>query len=118
MRYATFAMNTAFLIARCVAGAMALYATAKHPYNFYVLTRWALFIVCFWGVWMCWRGVRASLVPAYIAIGVIFNPFLPFHFARSTWQAFDMLAGIVLLASVVITQTVNLQKPEDMDTSR
>lgn len=106
MRYATFTMNPAFLIARCGAVAMAFCATARHPYNFYILTRWSLFLVCFWAVWMSWRRPWSWLVPAYIAIGVIFNPFLPFHFARSTWQVFDVLAGIILLASVVITQAV------------
>lgn len=121
MQYATFAMNTAFLIARCGASAMALYATARHPYDFYVLTRWSVFAVCCWGVWIEKdteiRSVRALPVPAYLAIGVIFNPFLPFHFARSTWQFVDVLAGIILMASVVVTQIVKQQKPREFHTA-
>lgn len=95
-------MRIAFLIARCLAGIIALWAIAKHPYNFYVFTRWTVFLVCCWGLWICRPRVWPSFAPAYIAVGVFFNPLLPFHFQRSTWHILDAIAGIVLLASVVL----------------
>lgn len=95
-------MIFAFSVARFAAGAIALYAISKHPYNFYVLTRWVVFLVCCWGFWICRSRIWPSFAPAYIAIGLVFNPLLPFHFQRSTWQVLDAAAGVALLASLVL----------------
>jgi hypothetical protein len=101
------ASNVVFLVARCLAGAFALYAIAKHQYNFYVLTRWIVFLVCCWGFWACRSRVWPSFAPAYVAIGLLFNPIFPFHFQRSTWQVLDAVAGIVLLASVPLHRSTH-----------
>lgn len=98
-------MSRAFFIVRCVAAGFALYATAKHSYNFYVLTRWVVFLTCCWGLWLGRSRFWPSFAPAYIAVGLIFNPILPFHFTRSTWHTLDIAAGAVLLASLVFTST-------------
>ena len=93
-------MNRAFFIARCLAGAIALYAIASHPYNAYIFTRWTVFLVCCWGVWLCRNRMWRSFAPAYLGVGVLFNPLLPFHFQRSTWQLLDAAAALVPLASL------------------
>lgn len=100
-------MNPAFAVARFIAGALALYAIAKHPYNFYVLTRWVVFVVCCWGFWTCRNRVWPSFAPVYVAIGLLFNPLLPFHFHRSTWQIFDAITGIALLASLALPRSAH-----------
>lgn len=94
-------MSRAFFIARCVAAGFALYATAKHPYNFYVLTRWVVFLTCCCGLWLNRSRLWPSFAPAYAAVGLIFNPILPFHFTRPTWHTLDIAAGAVLLASLL-----------------
>jgi Family of unknown function (DUF6804) len=93
----------AFVLVRCIAAALALYATAKHPYNFYVLTRWVVFLVCCWGLWLSREHIWPSFAPDYIVVGLIFNPLLPFHFSRSTWHTLDIAAGALLLLSVALT---------------
>lgn len=95
-------MNRAFFAARCAVAVVALYAIAKHPYNYYVLTRWAVFLVCCWGLWQSRTRLWASFAPAYFGLALLFNPILPFHFQRATWQVFDALAGVVLLVSLAI----------------
>ena len=95
-------MSRAFFIGRCLAAGIALYAIAKHPYNFYVLTRWTVFLVCCWGVWLSRSHMWPSFAPAYVVVGVVFNPLFPFHFQRPTWQVLDATAGIVLLASFAL----------------
>ncbi len=92
--------RTGFILASCLAAGVAFWATGKHPYNFYVLTRWLVFLTCCWGVWLhCERG-WVWFAPGYVIMGLIFNPILPFHFRRSTWQVLDIAAGVVLLASL------------------
>lgn len=100
-------MSPAFFIARCIAGAIALSAIAKHPYNFYVFTRWAVFLVCCWGFWLSRHRMWPSFAPAYIVVGVVFNPLLPFHFQRETWQVVDAAAGIILLASLALHRSTH-----------
>ena len=87
----------AFIVARCAAAALAFYATGRHPYNVYILTRWVLFLTCCWGVCVALRSSRRWFTLAYVAIALVFNPILPFHFRRSTWQKLDITAGVALL---------------------
>ena len=96
--------RAAFVIARCVAAGFALYATAKHPYNFYVLTRWVVFLTCCCGLWLNRSRLWPSFAPAYAVVGLVFNPVLPFHFTRSTWHTLDIAAGAILLASLLLDQ--------------
>ena len=98
-------MSRAFFIARCVAAGFSLYATAQHSYNFYVLTRWVVFLTGCWGLWLGRSRFWPSFAPAYIAVGLIFNPILPFHFTRSTWHTLDIAAGAVLLISLFFDST-------------
>ena len=95
--------TTVFILARCVAAGLAFYATAKHPYNFYVLTRWIVFLTCCWGLWELRERIWPSFAPVYVAVGLIFNPILPFHFHRTTWHTLDIAAGALLLLSVGFT---------------
>ena len=101
----TPSIRIVFIVARCLAAALAFYATAKHPYSFYILTRWVVFLTCCWGLWLGRGRFWPSFAPAYIAVGLVFNPILPFHFHRSTWQTLDIAAGIKLLVSLAFTPT-------------
>ena len=96
----TFA-SPAFIIARCIAAGFAFYATARHPYIFYLLTRWVVFFTCCWGVVFCSRRFWTSAAPAYILGGIIFNPLLPFHFTRGAWHILDIAAGALLLLTLL-----------------
>lgn len=93
-------VRIAFILVRCLAAALAFYAAGKHPYNFYILARWAVFLVCFWGLWLCRGRIWPSFAPAYFGVGLIFNPLLPFHFRRSTWHTLDIAVGIILVMSL------------------
>jgi hypothetical protein len=93
-------VRIAFIVLRCVAAALVFYAIGNQPYSFYLLTRRVVFLTCCSGIWLCRRSFWTSFAPAYIAVGLVFNPVLRFHFHRSTWQALDIAAGIVLLLSV------------------
>lgn len=97
----------AFIAVRCAAAALAFYATGRHPYNVYIFTRWAVFLACCWGIWQLRNRIWESFAPAYIAIGIIFNPLRPFHFAPATWHNLDVAAGVVLLASLVFQKNAS-----------
>lgn len=100
-------LNATFLIARCFAAALAIYAIGKHPYNFYVLTRWVVFLVCCWGFWLSRHRRWSSFALTYFVVGAVFNPLFPFHFQRTTWQVIDATVGIILLASLALHRSTH-----------
>ena len=103
----------AFVIARCVAAGLALWATDKHPHSFYVVARWVVFATCCCGLWLNRSRFWPSFAPAYGVVGLFFNPFLPFYFARSTWHNLDIAAGVILLASLAFHDSPNTSNRND-----
>lgn len=100
-------VRIAFILVRCLAAVLTFYATGKHPHNFYILTRWTVFLACCWGLWLCRGRIWPSFAPAYFAIGLIFNPLLPFYFQRSTWRTLDIAVGLILVVSLAFSPAPN-----------
>src|SRR4051794_5667447 len=90
-----------FIVLRCVAAGCAVAATARHPITFYVSVRWVVFLTACLGVFLARRRLWPSFAPLYIATAVIFNPLIPFHFARATWHNLDFAAAVLLAASIL-----------------
>lgn len=102
-----------FMLACCIAAGYAFYATGRHPYHFYVTTRWIVFLTCCWGVVRCVRRLWPSFAPAYALVGIVFNPLVPFHFARATWHNLDIAAGVILLASLAFHNSPKKSNHDD-----
>lgn len=92
-----------FAIGRIFAAFLCFAAVAKHPYNFYTLTRWVVFAVCCWGLTLAQKRSVPFVALGYAAIGILFNPIFPFHFSRETWRPLDIAAGVLLLASLAFS---------------
>ena len=97
----------AFVLLRVIAAATALWAIDRHPYNYYILTRWIVCGVCCVGLSMCRFRPRPNFVLPYLALAILFNPFAPFRFTRDTWQPLDAIAGIILAVSLIQKPTSN-----------
>lgn len=72
----------------------------RHPYSYYILTRWVVFLSCCWGILLLRDRLLPSFAPLYAIVGVVFNPLFPFHFTRGTWHNIDIAAAAVLLISL------------------
>jgi uncharacterized membrane protein len=73
-------------------------------YDFFVLLR---FIVCVSGIYLAWLAYKTKQekwIWIYGIIAVLFNPFLPLHFGRSTWAIIDIATAIFLIISIFIFQ--------------
>ena len=90
-----------------LAAALAFYATAKQPYNFYIFTRWMVFLTCCWGLWLGRKRLWPSFAPGYFVPGLLFNPVLPFYFTRAHWRSLDIAAGVILLISLAFHRNPN-----------
>jgi hypothetical protein len=103
-QYRLQCIRLGFISARCVAAGFAFWATARHPYRFYILSRWAVFLTCCWGIYLFRRRLWPSTALVYFAIGLVFNPLSPLIFARSTWHNLDVIAAVILLATLAFSR--------------
>jgi uncharacterized membrane protein YccC len=74
-----------------------LAAAGSQPYTFYTLTRWVVFLVSCFGFYFTLEFKPNGLKMGFVVIGVLFNPLIPLHFKRDTWQIVDILAGVALV---------------------
>jgi len=43
----------------------------------------------------------------FAVIAILFNPFLPVHLSRQSWEVYDLAAAGVLLLSVFLLKSAN-----------
>jgi|SRR3989338_614057 len=70
------------------------------PYGFFTLLRFA---VCFSATYVAWLSYESQYEKWAWILGimaVLFNPFIPIHFARDTWRLIDLIAGIFWIALI------------------
>jgi hypothetical protein len=90
------------LIPCIIAAIMLLLALAPWPYGYYQLLR---FVVCGVAIYVAfiaynWHKTWATCLFGFIAI--LFNPLAPIHLSRETWQAIDVICGIIFIAVAII----------------
>jgi hypothetical protein len=87
------------------------------PYDFFVFLR---FVVCASAVYLAWLAYKEKQekrIWAYGIVAVLFNPFFPLHFGRSTWVIIDIVTSIFLIASAFLFKPINkeIENSEDDD---
>lgn len=73
---------------------------AKWPYGFYTLLR---IVVCGSSLYIAFSAATLNKklwVWIMGATAVLFNPLIPIHLHRSTWQAIDFIAAVVFAVSL------------------
>lgn len=79
-------------------GIFLLGALGSWPYAYYQLLRWVVCGVGAYTAYMAYESGRTSWAWVFGVIAVLFNPIVPFYFARDTWQVLDLVAAIPFLA--------------------
>lgn len=101
-----FLVRRPHLIPAAIAAVMLLLAVCKWPYAYYQIMRWVVSAAGVFVAWKGWTFKQTWAIWAFGFIAVLFNPLVPFHINRNTWQVLDMLA-----AAAFITVTVALIRP-------
>jgi len=101
--------NKTALTVGCVLAAIFAFVAAAggHPYSFYTTTRWVIFLVCCWGWYQNLESSPKGINFAFIVIGVLFNPFIPFRFKRDIWQVIDVITAITIIATTFVMNNKN-----------
>lgn len=91
-----------------IPGTMLILAIFRHPYIYYQVLRWIVFLSCGYflqnlrtlpPIDMCLFQMkhRDKLLIILAIIAIIFNPIAPFHLTRSIWAILNVIAGIFML---------------------
>ena len=98
------------LILRFVSSIMLLLALGYHPYSYYIMLRWVVFVSSFYSVWVLSKlGRQKRWTIFFLISGVLFNPIIPIHLSRSIWQPIDVIFAIIFLISLVIKPSINYE---------
>lgn len=95
------------LVVRGIAGLMLLIALGDQPYSYYQLLR---IIICGASIFLVWYFIQVKiewLGWLFIVPAILFNPILPIYMDKTTWQLWDLVFGVVFLASLL---TFNSEK--------
>lgn len=79
-------------------------ALGEHPYSYYQLLRWVVSISAFYRAYQLHKRDSNAWKWIMIALGILFNPLVPFYMEKETWAVLDVLSGAVLLASLFTKQ--------------
>jgi hypothetical protein len=85
-------ITAALTVANLAVAGLLAWASWPHRRNYYILLRFAVCAVAGVGLYM-----RKPVWPLIILIGaiiVLFNPLIPFSFAKSTWTKIDLVVAV------------------------
>jgi hypothetical protein len=91
-----------FTFARIILIGLLIWAFFPHSYNYYIILRWSVFIVSTYGIWRSIQEKEYYFAFVHLAIAVVFNPFSPLNFQRSTWHIIDGLAAFFFFLSIFV----------------
>src|SRR5436309_1631993 len=90
-------------IAWLVAAVMLVFAvTGRHPYSFYTLLRWICCAAFAFSAFIATEKNRMVWAWIFGVLAVLFNPIVPVHLQRDTWQIIDRVTiGVLVVAAIV-----------------
>ena len=91
----------ALAIACALSGALLLIGVERHPYDYYVLMRFVVFCSGIGAAWYLFHQGENGWAALFGVGALLFNPFMPMHLRRSTWEPIDTCgAGIFAWGAV------------------
>jgi hypothetical protein len=94
--------RTAGLYVAWLAAAVMLFfaVTGRHPYSFYTLLRWICCAAFAYSAFTASEKNRVAWVWIFGVLAVLFNPIVPVHLQRDTWQIVDWgTIGVIVIAA-------------------
>ena len=70
------------------------------PYGYFVLLRWVVAGIALYNLWIAYNLQKMGWVWIMGGVALLFNPILPIHLDKSTWQVIDFVAAFIFVVSV------------------
>lgn len=96
-REGSFWSNRPQAVACLVATCFLLGALAELPYGYYTLLRLVTCGAAGFAIYCFYSSQYRWAIWVFGVITLLFNPVIPVHLSRQTWQLLDVLAAIVFL---------------------
>jgi len=96
-----FLVRRPHLIPTSIAAAMLLAAVGEWPYAYYQFMRWAVCAAAVFVAYKGWTFKRAWAVWVFCFVAILFNPLVPFHIKRDTWQVIDLAAAAAFVMTIL-----------------
>ncbi len=78
-----------------------LVALGDQPYAYYQFLRWATAIVSFYLAYNAYENHVTGWMWAFIIVGVLFNPIVPFHMKKESWQVYNLAVAVLYGVSLI-----------------
>lgn len=78
---------------------------ADMPYGFYQLVRFAAMIVFAFLAYSANQQTNKNEVFVYLALAILFQPFIKIDLGRTIWNIVDVVVGIGLILSIFLNRT-------------
>lgn len=72
-----------------------------HPYGYYQLLRWVVAVAGAFSAYSAYEHENNTWAWIFGIIAVLFNPIIPFTFAKETWQVIDVATAIVIFINII-----------------
>lgn len=72
----------------------------NHPYGYYQVLRWTIMIASLYLSFQYFEKKEEKYGWTFLAVGILFNPLLPFFFEKSTWQILNLIAAGIYIISL------------------
>lgn len=79
---------------------------ATHLHSYYVFLHW---YVLLYSIYLIYKartivifGTKLGVILFYVAIAILFNPFMPFSFSRTTWRIIDFTLIVIYLPFLLL----------------
>lgn len=87
---------------KLIAGAMLILAIPPiWPYSYFQILRWVVAGVAIYNAYTANELGRIKWVFIMGAIAILFNPIFPIYFHKETWVILDLVASILMFASII-----------------
>jgi len=81
--------------------ALLFLALGSHPYGYYQVLRWAITIIGAYSAYLAHESKDTTWAWIFGLIALLFNPIIPFTFARDTWQMIDLITAGIIFSNVI-----------------
>jgi hypothetical protein len=100
--------NPGIVVAKVIAALMLFSALGRHSYDYFTLLRWITCGVCAFAAFQAAEAKKIGWLWLLAISAMILNPIFPLRLKRETWNIVDVVAGALLLVSIV---AIDIRKP-------
>lgn len=85
---------------KIICSTLLLMALFNNPYGYYQILKWVITLSSAYIANHYFKGNNEKYGWIFISIAILYNPILPIHLVRSTWEIINIITAIVFAYSL------------------